>query len=134
MAMSARLFGAWAIGGLMTIRVKRAYAPPLRNDGCRVLVDRLWPRGVGKVEARIDEWRREIAPSDELRRWYGHEPEKWPEFRRRYFAELAEKEEIVAELVDKARGEELTLVFGAKDEEHNNAVALKEYLEMRLNS
>jgi uncharacterized protein YeaO (DUF488 family) len=118
----------------MTIRVKRAYAPPLRNDGCRVLVDRLWPRGVGKTEARIDEWRREIAPSDELRRWYGHELEKWPEFRRRYFAELAEKEEIVTELIDKARGEDLTPVFGAKDEELNNAVALKEYLEMRLNS
>ena len=117
----------------MTIRVKRAYAPTLRNDGCRVLVDRLWPRGVGKEEARIDEWCREIAPSDELRRWYGHAPEKWSEFRRRYFAELGEKEEIVAELVEKARGEGLTLVFGAKDEEHNNAVALKEYLEMRLN-
>jgi uncharacterized protein YeaO (DUF488 family) len=117
----------------MTIRVKRVYAPPQRTDGCRVLVDRLWPRGVGKEEARLDEWCREIAPSDELRRWYGHAPEKWPEFRRRYFAELAAKEEIVAELVQKARGEGLTLVFGAKDEEHNNAVVLKEYLEMRLN-
>jgi uncharacterized protein YeaO (DUF488 family) len=122
-----------AIGGLMTIRVKRVYAPPLRTDGCRVLVDRVWPRGVGKEEARLDEWCREIAPSDELRRWYGHAPEKWPEFRRRYFAELAEKEEIVAELVQKVRGEGLTLVFGARDEEHNNAVVLKEYLEMRLN-
>jgi uncharacterized protein YeaO (DUF488 family) len=117
----------------MTIRVKRVYAPPLRTDGCRVLVDRVWPRGVGKEEARLDEWCREIAPSDELRRWYGHAPEKWPEFRRRYFAELAEKEEIVAELVQKVRGEGLTLVFGARDEEHNNAVVLKEYLEMRLN-
>lgn len=117
----------------MPIRVKRVYAPPHRTDGCRVLVDRLWPRGVGKEEARLDEWCREIAPSDELRRWFGHAPEKWPEFRRRYFAELAEKEEIVAELVQKAQGDGLTLVFGAKDEEHNNAVVLKEYLEMRLN-
>jgi uncharacterized protein YeaO (DUF488 family) len=116
----------------MTIRVKRAYSPPNRNDGCRVLVDRLWPRGVGKEAARIDEWYKEIAPSAELRKWYGHAPERWPEFRRRYFAELSEKEERVAELLEKARSGALTLVFGAKDEEHNNAVALKEYLEKWL--
>jgi uncharacterized protein YeaO (DUF488 family) len=113
----------------MTIRVKRAYTPQSCDDGCRVLVDRLWPRGIGKEAARIDEWCREIAPSAELRKWYGHAPERWPEFRRRYFAELAEKEELVAELLEKARSEVLTLVFGAKDAEHNNAVALKEYLE-----
>jgi uncharacterized protein YeaO (DUF488 family) len=113
----------------MTIWVKRAYSPPNHNDGCRVLVDRLWPRGVVKEAARIDEWYKEIAPSAELRKWYGHTPERWTEFRRRYFAELSEKEERVAELLEKARSGVLTLVFGAKDEEHNNAVALKEYLE-----
>lgn len=113
----------------MTIRVKRAYAPPDSSDGCRVLVDRLWPRGVGKEGARIDEWIREIAPSDELRKWYNHVPDRWPEFRRRYFAELAEKTELVAELLAISQSGLLTLVFGAKDEEHNNAVALKDFLE-----
>lgn len=116
----------------MRVRIRRVYDPPGRSDGCRVLVDRIWPRGVGKEAARLDAWLREVAPSDGLRRWFGHEPEKWPEFRRRYFAELEEKEELVAELAEKARGEGLTLVFGAKDEEHNNAVALKEYLEKWL--
>ncbi|HEY7746869.1 MAG TPA: DUF488 domain-containing protein [Desulfuromonadales bacterium] len=116
----------------MAIRVKRVYDPPDRNDGCRVLVDRLWPRGVGKEEGRIDEWCREIAPSDELRKWFGHDPDKWTGFRQRYFAELEQKEELVAELAEKARGGSLTLVFGAKDEKHNNAVALRDYLEKRL--
>lgn len=116
----------------MTIRLKRVYMPPSRSDGCRVLVDRLWPRGVGKEAARIDAWYREIAPSAELRNWYGHAPERWLEFRRRYFSELAENAALVAELLEKARSGVLTLVFGAKDEEHNNAVALKEYLEKWL--
>jgi uncharacterized protein YeaO (DUF488 family) len=112
--------------------VKRAYDPPGRNDGCRVLVDRLWPRGVSREEARIEVWLKEIAPSDELRKWFGHDPDKWTGFRQRYFAELEQKEELVAELAEKARVGSLTLVFGAKDEEHNNAVALREYLEKRL--
>jgi uncharacterized protein YeaO (DUF488 family) len=116
----------------MTIRVKRAYDPPGRNDGLRVLVDRLWPRGVGKEEGRIDDWCREIAPSDELRKWFGHDPDRWNGFRQRYFAELEKKEELVAELAEKARHGSVTLVFGAKDEEHNNAVALREYLEKKL--
>lgn len=117
----------------MTIRMRRVYDPPGHDDGCRVLVDRIWPRGVSKEAARIDAWLKEIAPSDGLRKWFGHDPEKWSEFRRRYFAELEEKEVLVAELVGMAQGERLTLVFGAKDGEHNNAVALKEYLEKRQN-
>lgn len=114
---------------LLQIRLKRAFVPPDNNDGCRVLVDRLWPRGVSKVEARIEKWYREIAPSDELRKWYNHLPERWPEFRRRYFAELAEKAEPVNDLLEKAQRGVVTLVYGARDEERNNAVALKEYLE-----
>lgn len=113
----------------MTIRIKRAYAPPDDNDGCRVLVDRLWPRGVSKDEARIEEWYKEIAPSAELRKWYNHVPERWPEFRRRYFVELAGKAELVAELSEKAQRGVVTLLYGARDEQRNNAVALKEYLE-----
>jgi len=113
----------------MTIRIKRAYAPPDDNDGCRVLVDRLWPRGVGKTEARIALWYREIAPSNELRKWYNHVPERWPEFRRRYFAELADNADLVADLFAKAQHGVVTLLYGARDEERNNAVALKEYLE-----
>lgn len=116
----------------MTIQVRRVYAPPGRNDGCRVLVDRIWPRGLSREAARIDAWLKEIAPSDGLRKWFGHDPEKWTEFRRRYFAELEENEDALAQLVGMARGERLTLVYGAKDEEHNNAVALKDYLEKRL--
>lgn len=116
----------------MMIRVKRAYLPATRTDGWRVLVDRLWPRGLAKDAARIDQWCKEIAPSDELRKWFGHAPERWLEFRRRYFAELAEKEDLVVELAEKAREGGLTLVFAAKDEDHNNSVALKEYLEKWL--
>lgn len=113
----------------MTIQLKRAYDAPEKEDGYRVLVDRIWPRGISKEVARLDEWMKKVAPSSELRRWFGHDPDKWPEFKARYFRELEAKAEEVEALAEKARSQNLTLVFGAKDEEHNNAVALKEYLE-----
>lgn len=111
------------------IKLKRAYEDAQPQDGRRVLVDRIWPRGVSKEEADLDEWLKEVAPSDELRRWFGHDPERWDEFRERYFEELDGKPDLVARLREWADGHALTLVYGAKDEEHNNAVALKEYLQ-----
>jgi uncharacterized protein YeaO (DUF488 family) len=112
-------------------QVKRVYDPPTADDGWRVLVDRLWPRGVSREAARLDEWLKEIAPSDELRRWFGHDPARWPQFCERYFAELAGHAELVAALLARARDRRLTLLFGARDPERNNAVALREYLEGR---
>ena len=112
----------------MAVRIKRAYEPPERTDGYRVLIDRIWPRGVSKEEARLDEWARELAPSTELRRWFGHEPAKFDEFRRRYRAELAGHEQKLRELRRRARGGTLTLVYGARDTEHNDAVVLAELL------
>ncbi|MFN2134035.1 MAG: DUF488 domain-containing protein [Anaerolineae bacterium] len=114
----------------MSIQVKRAYEPPAPGDGYRVLVDRLWPRGVSKEKLELDEWHKEIAPSDTLRKWFGHDPEKWAEFEERYFAELDEQPDQVQELLQHANSGPLTLVYGAKDEEHNNAVALRKYLEL----
>ncbi len=110
------------------VKLKRAYDPPAPDDGCRVLVDRLWPRGVSKQEAAIDHWLKEVAPSDELRRWFGHDPDKWEEFRRRYRQELKEKEGAITFLRKKREQGNLTLIYAAKDTQHNNAVALKEYL------
>jgi uncharacterized protein YeaO (DUF488 family) len=112
----------------MAIKLKRAYDPPAPDDGLRVLVDRLWPRGVSKNSARIDLWLKEIAPSAALRKWFGHDPEKWNKFQTRYFRELRERREAVEELVEHVRRGTVTLVYGAKDEEHNDAVALKEFL------
>jgi len=113
----------------MDIKLKRAYVPAKRGDGCRVLVDRLWPRGVSKSNARIDHWLKEIAPSTALREWFAHDPKKWAAFRKRYFKELKEQSELVKQLLQLADNGRVTLVYGAKDEEHNDAVALKEYLE-----
>lgn len=113
----------------MQIRLKRAYEPPAESDGVRILVDRIWPRGVRKEELKLEAWLKEIAPSSELRRWFGHDPEKWEEFRRRYFRELDERQDVVEELRSKVRQGGGTLVYGAADEQHNNAAALKEYLE-----
>ncbi len=110
------------------IRIKRIYEPPAATDGRRVLVDRLWPRGMSKDEAKVDEWLKEIAPSDELRTWFGHDPAKWAEFRTRYREELKGHGELLDRLRAEARKETVTLLFAAKDEEHNNAVALKEIL------
>ena len=108
--------------------LKRAYEPPEKIDGTRILVDRLWPRGVSKAEARLDEWIKEVAPSTELRKWFGHDPERWAEFRRRYRAELAGHSEIVTHLRRLAREGTLTLIYGAKDEAHNEAVVLRNVL------
>lgn len=112
----------------MTIRVKRVYEPPSADDGLRVLVDRLWPRGLSRDKARVDYWPRDIAPSDGLRRWFGHDAVKWPEFKKRYFRELAAKPETVEELASLARRRRVTLLFGAAETRYNNAVALKEFL------
>lgn len=110
------------------IKLKRAYEPPAAGDGTRILVDRLWPRGVKKANAAIDVWLKEIAPSDRLRRWFGHKPERWPEFRRRYRAELKQRQQLVADIRAAARQGPVTLVYGAKDEEHNDAIVLHEVL------
>lgn len=112
----------------MDLVVKRIYDEPAESDGYRILVDRLWPRGLSKDKAHIDEWVRELGPSTELRKWFGHEVEKWPEFRARYRAELAKVQQLWRPIVDRAGGERVTLLFGAHDSEHNQAVALAEFL------
>jgi uncharacterized protein YeaO (DUF488 family) len=112
----------------MDIRFKRAYEPPERSDGYRVLIDRIWPRGVSKEQAHLDEWARELAPSSELRHWFGHDPARYAEFRRRYLDELKAQQEKLRELRRRAREETLTLVYGARDTEHNDAVVLAELL------
>jgi uncharacterized protein YeaO (DUF488 family) len=114
------------------IRVKRVYEEPSPDDGARVLVDRLWPRGLSKEEAGLDVWLKEVAPSSELRKWYGHDPGKWDEFKRRYAAELEGKEDLLRELEVKARKGRLTLLFGSKEVQYNNAIALKELVEGRM--
>lgn len=110
------------------VRVKRIYDEPATEDGTRVLVDRLWPRGIAKDKARIDEWLKVIAPSDELRQWFGHDPARWDEFRERYRRELDAKAELLDGLRKLAAGGTVTLLFAAKDEQHNNAVVLKDIL------
>jgi uncharacterized protein YeaO (DUF488 family) len=116
----------------MPIKLKRAYDGAAGEDGRRVLVDRVWPRGIGKDELKIDAWLKDLAPSTELRKWFTHDVRRWQEFRQRYFDELAARAEAVDALLAEARAGRVTLVFAAKDREHNNAVALKEYLERRL--
>ncbi len=113
----------------MTIFLKRAYEPSDSSDGFRILVDRLWPRGISKDAAHIDLWLKEVAPSTNLRTWFGHDPSKWKEFRDRYFVELGDNPEAIVALTEHVRHGDVTLVYGAKDEEHNQAVVLKEYLE-----
>ena len=111
------------------IKVKRAYDEPSPRDGMRILVDRLWPRGISKEKARIDEWVRDIAPSSELRKWFGHDPAKWSEFKKKYKKELmGEHKDLLSALRKESRGKTVTLVYAAKDKEHNNALALKEIL------
>ena len=118
----------------MTIRIKRIYAAPAENDGFRVLVDRIWPRGMQKAQAEIDLWLKDIAPSPELRRWFGHQESRWPEFRSRYSRELDDRGEQVASLLERARQGAVTLLFAARDEERNNAAVLRDYLQERLQS
>lgn len=114
------------------IQMKRAYEPASDDDGARYLVDRLWPRGVKKEDLRIDGWLKEVAPSTELRKWFGHDPAKWDEFQKRYRRELEDNVEAWQPLLDAARNGTLTLVYGAKDTEHNDAVVLRGLLEERL--
>jgi len=116
----------------MPIEVKRAYDPPAASDGWRVLIDRIWPRGVAKADLQVDAWLKDAAPSTALRKWFGHDPAKWDEFRQRYARELDERPEVVEQLLERARAGRVTLVFGARDAAHSNAAALKEYLEGRL--
>ncbi|MCZ7629210.1 MAG: DUF488 family protein [Microthrixaceae bacterium] len=111
--------------------LRRAYEEPTRNDGHRVLVDRLWPRGVSKERLRIDQWCRDVAPSDDLRKWFGHDPARWDEFLDRYRKELTDHDEEVSTLVEAARSGRVTLVYAAGDTEHNNAVALGRLIEER---
>jgi uncharacterized protein YeaO (DUF488 family) len=111
------------------VHIKRVYEVPLKDDGTRVLVDRLWPRGLTKEKAKVDVWLKDIAPSSELREWFGHDPKKWTEFQKRYKNELDANVSIVNELKDLLSQGSVTLVYGAKDEQHNDAVALKAYLE-----
>ena len=112
----------------MPFQVKRVYASPHGDDGLRILVDRLWPRGLTKQDAAIDQWLRTCAPTDELRKWFGHDRARWEEFKQRYFAELRLKEELLVPIRALAKKNRVTLLFGASDIECNNAVALMEYL------
>jgi uncharacterized protein YeaO (DUF488 family) len=119
---------------MASIRLKRVYEEPSPDDGLRILVERLWPRGLSKRRAAVDEWMKDIAPSPELRRWFGHDPAKWEEFRGRYWAELERNQDAVAELRRKIREGTVTLVYAARDEQHNAALALWEYLALPLRS
>ncbi|ODU51277.1 MAG: hypothetical protein ABS92_00465 [Thiobacillus sp. SCN 63-374] len=115
----------------MELRVKRVYAPPSPEDGARILVDRLWPRGLSREKARVDLWLKELAPSTELRKWFNHDPAKWDEFRQRYQQELRQQPAALAQLIDLAGTRPVTLLFGAKEERYNDAVALKAFILAR---
>lgn len=114
------------------VRLKRVYDPPEDDDGRRILVDRLWPRGLSRQKAKLDLWLKEIAPSDELRRWFGHDPARWSGFVEKYMAELEASGALVAELREEAKNSTVTLLFAARDSAHNNAVVLKQLLEAWL--
>lgn len=113
------------------IRVKRVYEPSAPEDGQRFLVDRLWPRGVKREALALDGWLRDAAPSDDLRRWFGHDPTKWEEFQRRYFAELDDETEVWRPILEAARQGDVTLLYGARNTQYNNAIALRAYLQAR---
>jgi uncharacterized protein YeaO (DUF488 family) len=113
------------------IRLKRVYEEHSPKDGYRVLVDRLWPRGLTKARAGVDLWLKEIAPSTELRRWFGHDPSRWTEFRKRYRRELSDRKELIKQLKQRSKEGVVTLLYGARDEQHNEAVVLKKVLEGR---
>ncbi|HET7921898.1 MAG TPA: DUF488 family protein [Gammaproteobacteria bacterium] len=118
---------------MTTIKLKRVYLPAASSDGCRVLVDRVWPRGMTKTRAKVDFWLREIAPSNGLRKWFGHVPERWPEFKKRYLKELGTNRAATSALMDIVGAHRrVTLVFGARDEERNQAVVLALYLKRRM--
>jgi uncharacterized protein YeaO (DUF488 family) len=122
------MFASQRTGRHLMLKIKRIYEPAAPADGKRVLIDRLWPRGLTKEKARIDEWLKEISPSDELRKWYHHEPAKWNEFKDRYRKELEPYGEVLERVKKEARGKTVTLLFSSKELERNNAVALKEFL------
>lgn len=111
------------------IQIKRVYEPASKTDGFRILIDRIWPRGVSKQKAKINLWSKEIAPSAKLRKWFSHDPQKWPEFQKKYFQELKKQKSALNEIRSLEKKEKVTLVFAAKDEQHNNAVALKNFLK-----
>jgi uncharacterized protein YeaO (DUF488 family) len=115
----------------VNVQIKRVYEEPSTSDGKRILIDRLWPRGLTKEKAKVDLWLKDIAPSTELRQWFGHAPSKWNEFKKRYHDELKKNREIIVKLIEQLKTGKVTLVYGAKDEEHNDAVVLKEYLEKK---
>jgi uncharacterized protein YeaO (DUF488 family) len=114
------------------IKLKRAYDPPAANDGARFLVERLWPRGMRKADLPLNGWLKDVAPSTELRRWFGHDPRRWREFRRRYAAELRENARALEPLLAAARERQTTLVYSARDTEHNAAVVLRDHLVHKL--
>lgn len=116
----------------MKLNIKRAYDPPARGDGVRILVDRLWPRGIPKEKLKVDLWLKDIAPSDTLRRWFSHDPDRWDEFKAHYFEELDANKEAVERIIHETGKRPVTLLFSSKEQEFNNAVALKEYLEKKV--
>lgn len=118
----------------VNIAIKRAYEPPAPGDGWRVLVDRLWPRGVSKARLQLDAWVRDVAPSTELRKWFGHDPDRWDEFVRRYRAELRapEREALLSQVAEHARHGRVTIIYGARDTEHNEAAVLQDVVQDRL--
>lgn len=116
------------------ITIKRAYEVPAAADGRRFLVDRLWPRGVSKADAALDEWYKDVAPSTELRQWFGHDPDRWAEFQKRYRAELDAKPDAWRPILDAAKKGDVTLIYSAHDTAHNDAVVLCDYLKERLTS
>jgi uncharacterized protein YeaO (DUF488 family) len=113
----------------MDIKIKRAYEAPDKDDGVRILVDRLWPRGLTREKASVDLWLKDIAPSTELRKWFDHDPEKWKSFRGRYETEIRHNDDLIKVLKDKAREGTVTLIYGARDQKHNEALVLKQFLE-----
>lgn len=123
-----------AAGSVPEIRLRRVYEPATAEDGRRILVERLWPRGLTKGKARVDAWLKDVAPSTELRRWYGHDPDKWSEFRRRYREELNAHPKVLAPLLDAVRSGPVTLVYAARDERHTSALVLRDVLDERLRS
>lgn len=114
------------------LQLKRAYETPSRSDGTRILIDRLWPRGLSKKKAAIDQWMKDIAPSTTLRRWFGHDPARWPEFRQRYRHELRAHSDLVRDIAALASRRRVTLVFAARDERHNDAIVLAAVVRARM--
>ena len=118
---------------VIMIKIKRTYEKPETEDGFRILVDRIWPRGLKKTDVQMDFWQKDITPSAPLRKWFKHDESKWNEFKNRYYQELQNKKESIGLLLDKARKGTITLLYSSKEDKYNNAIALKEYLEAKLN-